>query len=250
MLPCGGCCRLAATPARGEVLVRLRRLGLNAGLANRIGGPDTDYGPGIHPGDVPASDGVVEVLQSRTDAFKEGELAVRKSPWRGVDVAAAEELRRISPAESDIPLEARLTVLGHVGFTAYTGMVHIGGVRAEDTVYVSGAAGGVGSCAVQFAKAVGASVVGSAGTAEKVRLLTEELGADAAFNHRDGPAAELLRSAAPDGIDLFYDNVGGEQHWKFCAFAAAPSSAVPPPNTGKATTAAAPPTTPTRSTRS
>ena len=195
----------------GEVLVRLRRLGLNAGLANRIGGPDTDYGPGIHPGDVPASDGVVEVLQSRTAAFKEGELAVRKSPWRGVDVAAAEELRRISPAESDIPLEARLTVLGHVGFTAYTGMVHIGGVRAEDTVYVSGAAGGVGSCAVQFAKAVGASVVGSAGTAEKVRLLTEELGADAAFNHRDGPAAELLRSAAPDGIDLFYDNVGGEQ---------------------------------------
>ena len=62
----------------GEVLVRLRRLGLNAGLANRIGGPDTDYGPGIHPGDVPASDGVVEVLQSRTAAFKEGELAVRK----------------------------------------------------------------------------------------------------------------------------------------------------------------------------
>lgn len=195
----------------GEVLVRLRRLGLNAGLANRIGGADTDYGPGIHPGDVPASDGVVEVLQSRNKAFKEGDLAVRKSPWRGVDVAAADELRKISAAEPGIPLEARLTVLGHVGFTAYTGMVHIGGVQAEDTVYVSGAAGGVGSCAVQFAKAVGASVVGSAGTAEKVQLLTEELGADAAFNHHDGPAEELLRGAAPDGIDLFYDNVGGEQ---------------------------------------
>ena len=198
-------------PGPGEVLVRLRRLGLNAGLANRIGGPDTDYGPGIHPGDVPASDGVVEVISSRNEAFKPGDLAVRKSPWRGVDVAAAEELRSISAAESDIPLESHLTVLGHVGSTAYTGMIHVGGVQADDTVYVSGAAGGVGSCAVQFAKAVGASVVGSAGTAEKVRLLTGELGADAAFNHHDGPAAELLRGAAPDGIDLFYDNVGGEQ---------------------------------------
>lgn len=196
---------------QGDVLVRLRRLGLNAGLANRIGGPDTDYGPGIHIGDVPASDGVVEVLQSRSPEFVPGDLAVRKSPWRGVDVAVAQELRSISAQELDIPLEAHLTVLGHVGFTAYTGMIHVGEVRAQDTVYVSGAAGGVGSCAVQFAKAVGASVVGSAGTAEKVHLLTQELGADAAFNHHDGPALELLRGIAPHGIDLFYDNVGGEQ---------------------------------------
>ncbi len=197
-------------PAPGQVLVRLRRLGLNAGLANRIGGPDTDYGPGIHPGDVPASDGVVEVLQSRSSGFREGELAVRKSPWRGVDVADAGELRALPAGSPGIPLEAHLTVLGHVGFTAYTGMVRIGGVQAGDTVLVSGAAGGVGSCAVQFAKAVGATVIGSAGTAEKVRLLTGELGADAAFNHHDGAALDLLRKAAPDGIDLFYDNVGGE----------------------------------------
>ncbi|GAA4380799.1 zinc-binding dehydrogenase [Paeniglutamicibacter cryotolerans] len=194
----------------GQVLVRLRRLGLNAGLANRIGGPDTAYGPGIRIGDVPASDGVVEVLESHSSEFQVGDLAVRKSPWRITDVSAAGELRRIPQQEADVPLEAHLTVLGHVGFTAYTGMMRFGGVRAEDTVYVSGAAGGVGSCAVQFAKAIGATVIGSAGSPEKVQLL-RELGADTAFNHHDGTALELLRHAAPDGLDLFYDNVGGEQ---------------------------------------
>lgn len=194
----------------GQVLLRLRRLGLNAGLANRIGGPDTAYGPGISPGDVPASDGVVEVVESRSEVFKPGDLAVRKSPWRSIDVADAAELRAIAQPDPEVPLEAHLTVLGHVGFTAYTGMMRFGAVRTRDTVFVSGAAGGVGSCAVQFAKAVGATVVGSAGSPEKVRLLGE-LGADAAFNHHDGPALQMLRAAAPEGIDLFYDNVGGEQ---------------------------------------
>ncbi|MFQ4148557.1 NADP-dependent oxidoreductase [Arthrobacter sp. LAPM80] len=194
----------------GQVMVRLRRLGLNAGLANRIGGPDTAYGPGIHPGDVPASDGVVEVVESRNEGFKPGDMAVRKSPWRSMDVADEGELRRIPAPESDVPLENYLTVLGHTGFTAYTGLMRFGGVRSQDTVYVSAAAGGVGSCAVQFAKAVGAAVIGSAGSSEKVTLL-KSLGADAAFNHHDGAALDLLLEAAPEGIDLFYDNVGGEQ---------------------------------------
>ncbi len=197
-------------PRDGQVVVRLRRLGLNAGLANRIGGPDTVYGPGINPGDVPASDGIVEVLESRSDVFRPGDMALRKSPWRSIDVAAEGELSRIPELEAGVPLEAHLTVLGHTGFTAYTGMMRFGGVRAEDTVFVSGAAGGVGSCAVQFAKAVGATVIGSAGSADKVKLLGS-LGADAAFNHRDGAALDLLHAAAPDGIDLFYDNVGGDQ---------------------------------------
>lgn len=194
----------------GQVVVRLRRLGLNAGLANRIGGPDTAYGPGIRPGGVPASDAVVEVLDSRSDAFATGELAIRKSPWRSIDVADAGELRRLPVELADLPLEAHLSVLGHVGFTAYTGMMRFGEIRAKDTVYVSAAAGGVGSCAVQFAKAVGATVIGSAGSAQKLRLLAG-LGTDAVFNHHDGAALDLLRAAAPDGIDLFYDNVGGEQ---------------------------------------
>ncbi|WP_172805631.1 MDR family NADP-dependent oxidoreductase [Brachybacterium avium] len=111
----------------------------------------------------------------------------------------------------DVDLEAYLTVLGHVGFTAYTGLVHIGEVRPDDIVYVSGAAGGVGSCVVQFGKARGATVIGVAGSSDKVALLTDVLGADRAVNRHDGPAVDLLRDAAPEGIDLYYDNVGGEQ---------------------------------------
>lgn len=200
------------TPGPGEVLVGPRRLGMNAGLANRLGGAGTAYGPGIGVGDVPASDAVVEVLESGHDDWQVGDLAVTKMPWRTADIVAAHELRRVADSGGvDDDLDVYLTTLGHVGFTAWTGMVHVGQVGADDVVYVSGAAGGVGSCAVQFAKARGATVIGVAGSKEKVALLTDQLGADRAIDRHDGDAVELLRAAAPDGIDLYYDNVGGEQ---------------------------------------
>ncbi len=196
----------------GEVLIGVRRLGLNAGLASRLGGAGSAYGPGIGIGDVPASDAVVEVLESADSAWLPGQLAVLpRAPWRTISVVGSAALHRLPSELGDLELEAYLTILGHVGFTAWVGMVHVGQVQPSDSVYVSGAAGGVGSCAVQFAKAHGARVVGSAGSADKVRLLTEELGADAAFNHRAGAVLDLLRSAAPDGIDLFYDNIGGDE---------------------------------------
>ncbi len=201
----------ADEPGAGQVLVGLRRLGLNAGLAHRLGGEGTAYGPGIGVGDVPASDAVVEVLQSRDDRFEPGDLAVGQLPWRTAAVADADSLRLIDDVTCDGQLNARMTVLGHVGFTAWTGMMHVGQVRSDDVVYVSGAAGGVGSCAVQFAKAVGANVIGLAGSADKVAMLTDDLGADQAINRHDGSALDLLRGAAPDGISLYYDNVGGEQ---------------------------------------
>lgn len=201
----------AGEPAEGEVLVGVRRLGLNAGLAHRLGGEGTAYGPGIGVGDVPSSDAVVEVLDPFDSAFETGDLAVGKMPWRSAGVVAAHDLRPISEPASDDELNTHLTILGHVGFTAWTGMIHIGAVRAGEVVYVSGAAGGVGSCAVQFAKVNGATVIGVAGSAEKVTLLTEVLGADRAVNRHDGPAVDLLREAAPNGIDLYFDNVGGEQ---------------------------------------
>lgn len=198
-------------PGSGQVLVKLRRLGLNAGLAHRLGGEGTSYGPGIGIGDVPASDGIVEVLYSDVEAFEPGGLAVCTTPWRTVHVCDPEDLRPIDPASSGAPLESYLTILGHVGLTAYTGMIHVGEVRAEDIVYVSAAAGGVGSCAVQFARARGATVIGCAGSEEKVLLIVDVLGADRAVNRHDGPALDLLQVAAPDGISLYYDNVGGEQ---------------------------------------
>ncbi|MEV0849556.1 NADP-dependent oxidoreductase [Streptomyces sp. NPDC049954] len=200
-----------AGPGPGEALVALRRLGLNAGLASRVGGPDTAYGPGVRLGDVPWSDAVVEVLASRDPALRPGDLALGKVPWRTRSVLPASALRKLPPDAAGLGLESFLTVLGHVGFTAWTGLTHIGRVREGETVFVSGAAGGVGSCAVQFARARGARVIGSAGSARKLALLTGELGAEAAFDHHEGPAAEALRAAAPQGIDLFFDNVGGEQ---------------------------------------
>lgn len=202
-----------AAAGPGQVLVGLRMLGLNAGLAHRLGGEGTAYGPAVEIGDVPASDAVVEVLESGHGDFQPGDFAVCKLSWRTTAVLEADELHRIDlPATaSDDDLAAHLTVLGHVGFTAWTGMIHVGAVSPEDTVCVSGAAGGVGSCAVQFAKAVGANVIGVAGSAEKVALLTETLGADRAIDRHDGPALDLLREATPEGFDLYYDNVGGEQ---------------------------------------
>jgi NADPH-dependent curcumin reductase CurA len=97
------------------------------------------------------------------------------------------------------------------GLTAYVGLFDIAQCKDGETVFVSGAAGAVGSTAGQLAKAHGCRVVGSAGSAEKVAYLKEELGFDATFNYRDGPAQELLAEAAPDGIDVYFDNVGGEQ---------------------------------------
>lgn len=199
------------SPEAGEVRVRVRRLGLNAGLAQRIGGSRTAYGPGIGVGDVPASDAILEIIESNDTAFQQGDLAVGKSPWRTESILDSLELRAIPTTKSDDELTAYLTILGHVGFTAYTGMTHIGEVRSGDVVAISGAAGGVGSCAVQFAKVRGAKVIGIAGSAEKVSLLTDVLGADRAINRHDGPAVDQLRQGAPDGIDLFYDNVGGGQ---------------------------------------
>lgn len=198
-------------PKAGEVLVQVRRLGLNAGLAHRIGGTGTAYGPGIGVGDVPASDAVLEVIESKNTALQPGDLAIGKSPWRTESILHSSQLRRIPTPNSEDDLTAYLTILGHVGFTAYTGMTHIGEVRSNDVVAISGAAGGVGSCAVQFAKTRGAKVIGIAGSADKVSLLTDVLGADHAINRHDGPVLAQLKDAAPEGIDLFYDNVGGEQ---------------------------------------
>jgi NADPH-dependent curcumin reductase CurA len=96
------------------------------------------------------------------------------------------------------------------GLTAYAGLLDVAGLKEGDVVFVSGAAGAVGSLAVQIAKLRGNRVIGSAGSAEKVRHVTEDLGADAAFDYHDGPVGRQLREAAPDGIDVYFDNVGGE----------------------------------------
>src|SRR5439155_1045431 len=108
------------------------------------------------------------------------------------------------------PAQAYLGVLGMPGLTAYVGLLDIAGLREGDVVFVSGAAGAVGSLAGQIAKLRGHRVIGSAGSPEKVEYVTGELGFDAAFDYHAGAVADLLHEAAPDGIDVYFDNVGGD----------------------------------------
>ncbi len=151
--------------------------------------------------------GVVE--ESRADGVAVGDHVLHGLGWREAAVLDASSARVV--AVSAVPASSYLGVLGMTGLTAYVGLTRIAAVKPGDVVFVSGAAGAVGSVAGQVAKALGASrVIGSAGSAEKVRHVVEDLGFDAAFSYRDGPVSRQLREAAPDGVDVYFDNVGGE----------------------------------------
>ena len=113
-------------------------------------------------------------------------------------------------SSSVAPAETYLGPLGAMGVTAYAGLIDAAELREGDIVWISAAAGAVGSLAAQIAKLRGHYTIGSAGSDEKVRFLLDELGLDAAFNYRAGPVADQLREAAPDGIDVYFDNVGGD----------------------------------------
>lgn len=151
------------------------------------------------------------VLESRDPAYSTGDLVFHRAGWRTHSAVPAGQVRRIEQFEG-VPLSAHLGILGGTGLTAYVGLTRIARLKEGEDVFVSAAAGGVGTATGRLARLLGAGrLVGSAGSAAKVKYLTEEVGYDAAFDYHDGPAADLLAKAAPDGIDLFVDNVGGEQ---------------------------------------
>jgi len=151
--------------------------------------------------------GVVE--ESRADGFAAGDHVLHGLGWREVAVLDAKGARVVDAEAA--PASAYLGVLGMTGLTAYAGLTRVAALKEGDVVFVSGAAGAVGGAVGQVAKALGASrVIGSAGSAEKVRHVVEDLGFDAAFSYKDGPVSAQLRQAAPDGIDVYFDNVGGE----------------------------------------
>ncbi|MBC9711567.1 NADP-dependent oxidoreductase [Streptomyces sp. TRM66268-LWL] len=151
------------------------------------------------------------VLESRAPGIAAGELVFHRAGWRTHSAVAAEQVR-VLPQFEGVPLSAHLGILGGTGLTAYVGLTRIARLKEGQDVFVSAAAGGVGTATGRLARLLGARrLVGSAGSADKVKYLTEEVGYDAAFDYHDGPAAALLSEVAPDGIDLFVDNVGGEQ---------------------------------------
>ncbi|HEV2886706.1 MAG TPA: NADP-dependent oxidoreductase [Jatrophihabitans sp.] len=161
--------------------------------------------------DQPADGGAVgEVVASQVDELPAGSLVVHGLGWREYALVPARQAERVEPV-AGLSSSSYLGVLGMPGLTAYAGLFEVAGFRPGESVFVSGAAGAVGSLVGQFARLRGASrVVGSAGSAAKVRFLTEELGFDAAFDYHDGPVRDQLRQAAPEGIDVYFDNVAGE----------------------------------------
>jgi NADPH-dependent curcumin reductase CurA len=205
-------------PGPGEVLVRNTWTSVDPGLRLRLveSGP-AGYFPAF-PLDA-ALDGIMTVgyvVESNADGFALGDAVWHASGWRDfavieAGVPALGGLGTLTRLDTTVaPPQAYLGPLGGMGLTAYAGLFVAAELRDGDVVWVSAAAGAVGSLAAQFAKLRDNFVVGSAGSDEKVAYLLEELGLDAAFNYRSGPVAELLRAAAPDGIDVYFDCVGGD----------------------------------------
>jgi len=194
-------------PGPGEVLVRNTWMSVDPYMRGRMNDARS-YVPPFQVG-LPLDGGAVgTVVASGDPAVPEGATVLHGLGWRELALVPAERVQAVDPGAG--PAQAYLGALGMPGLTAYVGLLDIANLRPGDVVFVSGAAGAVGSLAGQIAKLRGHTVVGSAGSAEKVALLRDELGFDAAFNYKDGRVRDLLREAAPEGIDVYFDNVGGE----------------------------------------
>ncbi len=194
--------------ADGQILVRNVVMSVDPYMRGRMSDAKS-YAAPYELGQPMNGGAVGEVIGSRSDQVGVGDHILHGLGWREVAVVDADQARVVDLTVA--PASAYLGVLGMPGLTAYVGLTRIGAFRPGDAVFVSGAAGAVGSVVGQIAQALGASrVIGSAGSQEKVDYMLNELGFDAAFDYHDGPVHTLLEQAAPDGIDVYFDNVGGE----------------------------------------
>ncbi len=166
------------------------------------------YTPPFAIGEAMQGGAIGTVTESRSDRFKPGDMVQHFAGWRDEAVLPANQVQPLPQMEVDP--QAYLGQLGMPGMTAYFGLLHVAAAKAGDTVFVSAAAGAVGSTVVQIAKAKGCHVIGSAGGAEKCAWV-QSLGADTAIDYKDGtPIAKSLGQAARNGVDVYFDNVGGD----------------------------------------
>ncbi|MDX3237161.1 NADP-dependent oxidoreductase, partial [Streptomyces sp. ME03-5709C] len=195
-------------PGPGEILVRNLYVSVDPYMRGRMNDAES-YAQPYRLDEPMQGSAVGRVVASGAEGFAPGDHVLHFLGWREYALVDAGTAVKVDPELA--PLSSYLGVLGMTGLTAYAGLLRIAALKEGDTVFVSGAAGAVGSQAGQIAKLKGASrVIGSAGSDEKVELLLEEYGFDAAFNYKNGPVAEQLAAAAPEGIDVYFDNVGGE----------------------------------------
>jgi leukotriene B4 12-hydroxydehydrogenase/15-oxo-prostaglandin 13-reductase len=196
------------SPGPGQVLVRVLYLSVDPYMRGRMNDVRT-YADPVKIGEVMGGGTVGRVVESRNDQFNEGDFVAGMQGWQEYGLSDGKDLRKLDPSLA--PITTALGVLGMPGLTAYFGLLDICNPQPGETVVVSGAAGAVGSLAGQIAKIKGCRVVGIAGSDDKVRHLTDDLGFDAAFNYKTtSDYYGKLKQLCPSGIDVYFDNVGGE----------------------------------------
>lgn len=193
------------TAGDGELLIRVLYISIDA--ANRAWMQGRTYRDQVLPGTKMAGGALGEVVVSNDAKFAPGDIVEADMGWCDYVALPASQVQK---RKQRGPLTHLLSILGITGKTAYFGMLHIGKPQVGETVVVSAAAGAVGSVAGQLAKTRGARVVGIAGSDKKCKWLTDELGFDAAINYNTEPVVKALKREAPDGVDVFFDNVGGD----------------------------------------
>jgi NADPH-dependent curcumin reductase CurA len=192
-------------PKDGEALLRVRYISLDA--ANRAWMHGATYRSAVEANTVMAGGAIAEVVASKAPELKVGDVVWGDTGWQEYAAVPAKHLTRLPKIN---PMTHLLSVYGVAGLTAYFGLLEVGKPKNGETVVVSAAAGSVGSIVGQIAKIKGCRVVGIAGGKEKCHWLTSELGFDAAVDYKDGAVFKALRAAAPNGIDVYFDNVGGD----------------------------------------
>jgi NADPH-dependent curcumin reductase CurA len=192
-------------PKDGEALLRVRYISLDA--ANRAWMHGATYRSAVEANSVMAGGGIAEVVSSKAPGLAAGDLVFADTGWQEYASLPAKHLTKMPKIE---PMTHLLSIFGIAGLTAYFGLLEIGKPKSGETVVVSAAAGSVGSIVGQIAKIRGCHVVGIAGGKDKCQWLTSELGFDAAVDYKDGAVFKALRAAAPKGIDVYFDNVGGD----------------------------------------
>lgn len=195
------------TPGPGQILARTLYLSLDPYMRARMDDVPS-YAAPTAIGEVMTAGTVAEVIISNDPAYKPGDVVVGQGGWQEYWVLPAAEIYKA--VTGPFPLSYNLGLLGMPGLTAYTGLMRIGEPKAGETVVVAAASGAVGAVVGQIAKRLDCRAVGIAGSADKCRYVMEELGFDACLSHRSSNLAQALKEACPNGIDIYYENVGGK----------------------------------------
>ncbi|NTF96031.1 NADP-dependent oxidoreductase [Rhizobium rhizogenes] len=192
--------------AEGEALLQILYLSLDPYMRGRMDDAKS-YAKPVDIGGVMEGGTVARIARSRNTAFNPGDIVLSHSGWQSYAISDGTGLRKLDPDAA--PITTALGILGMTGFTAYAGLRNIGKPKAGETLVVAAASGAVGSAVGQMAKIFGARVVGIAGGAEKCDYLRQDLGFDAAIDHRSSDFPAQLAAACPNGIDVYFENVGG-----------------------------------------